>query len=237
MQLNPPSRATRPRASRPPYVGRRSRRMRRRADVRTRAVVVAWSAMTGEPRPCGAPMRPAPGSLTSSPPGWPPCSCCWPVATWPRAATSDLSTCWATCSSPPPARRWCCAGAGRSAPCIVTAALATYLLRHYVGGPIYVTAWIGLFFLSWRSSRRTALIGRRRPVRRAHVAGLVAARHAGSCSIVFIGWSAAAVFLGEVAAEPAQRPRRAPGAGPLPRADARGGGPAAGRRGPPADRP
>ena len=42
---------------------------------------------------------------------------------------------------------------------LVTAALAVYILRRYVGGPIYVTGWIALFALSWRTNRRTAVIG------------------------------------------------------------------------------
>src|SRR4051812_11436478 len=29
---------------------------------------------------------------------------------------------------------------------VVTAVLGTYLLRGYVGGPVYVTGWISLFF-------------------------------------------------------------------------------------------
>src|SRR6478752_8118437 len=42
---------------------------------------------------------------------------------------------------------------------IVTVVLGTYLLRHYVGGPVFVTGWIALFFLSWRSTRRAAIAG------------------------------------------------------------------------------
>src|SRR4051794_38885842 len=34
---------------------------------------------------------------------------------------------------------------------IVTVVLGTFLLRHYVGGPVFVTGWISLFFLSWRT--------------------------------------------------------------------------------------
>src|SRR3954470_13399885 len=49
-------------------------------------------------------------------------------------------------------RRWPAISVG-----IVTGVLTIYLLRHYTGGPVYVTGWIALFFLSWRSSRRTAI--------------------------------------------------------------------------------
>ena len=41
----------------------------------------------------------------------------------------------------------------------VTVVLGTYLLRHYVGGPIFITGWIGLFFLSWRSTSSSTSLG------------------------------------------------------------------------------
>ena len=80
---------------------------------------------------------------------------------------------------------------------IVTAVLGTYLLRHYVGGPVFVTGWIGLFFLSWRSTRRAAVTGAIALCSVLIVAGLAAGAHALLLHLVFVGWSAAAVFLGE----------------------------------------
>ncbi len=80
---------------------------------------------------------------------------------------------------------------------VVAVVLATYLLRHYVGGPIFVTAWISLFFLSWRSTRRAALIGAVALASVLVLAGLAAGSDALVLHLVFIGWSAAAVFLGE----------------------------------------
>ena len=120
---------------------------------------------------------------------------------------------------------------------VVAIVLATYLLRHYVGGPIFVTAWVGLFFLSWRSNRRTAVIGAVALASVLVLAGLAAGSDALVLHLVFIGWSAAAVLLGE-----ALRNRRSYLAGlrgtrSLPRAHPGGGGPAPGRRGAAAHRP
>lgn len=49
---------------------------------------------------------------------------------------------------------------------VVTVVLSTYLLCHYAGGPIYITGWISLLFLSWRSTRRAGTSARRRSPRR-----------------------------------------------------------------------
>jgi signal transduction histidine kinase len=80
---------------------------------------------------------------------------------------------------------------------LVTVALAAYLVREYPGGPIFVTAWIALFALSWRTTRRTALIG---AVVVCAVLGVAALVGSGEpiLSVLFVGWSAAAVFLGDV---------------------------------------
>jgi DNA-binding CsgD family transcriptional regulator len=42
---------------------------------------------------------------------------------------------------------------------MVTAALSVQLGRHYVGGPVFVTAWIALFALGWRVGRKRAFLG------------------------------------------------------------------------------
>jgi len=80
---------------------------------------------------------------------------------------------------------------------LVTAVLAVYLLRDYPGGPIHVTGWIALVALSWRTNRRTALIG---AVAMCAVLGLAALVSGGEpvLALVFLGWSAAAIFLGDV---------------------------------------
>jgi signal transduction histidine kinase len=88
-------------------------------------------------------------------------------------------------------RRWPAVATG-----IVTAALAAYILRQYPGGPVYVTAWIALFALSWRTTRRTALIGAAVLCAVLGVAALVAGGEP-ILSLLFVGWSAAAVFVGD----------------------------------------
>jgi signal transduction histidine kinase len=89
-------------------------------------------------------------------------------------------------------RRWPPGSVG-----IVTAVLGTFLLRHYVGGPVFVTGWISLFFLSWRSTRRAAVTGAVVLCSVLIVGGVVGGAHAALLHLVFVGWSAAAVFLGE----------------------------------------
>ena len=80
---------------------------------------------------------------------------------------------------------------------IVTVVLGVFLLRHYVGGPVFVTGWISLFFLSWRSTRRAAVIGAVVLCSVLIVGGLIGGAHALLLHLVFVGWSAAAIFLGE----------------------------------------
>jgi signal transduction histidine kinase len=83
---------------------------------------------------------------------------------------------------------------------VATAVLALIIGRHYPNGPVWVTGWIALLALSRRTNRRTALIG----------AGLMfAVLSAVALSVdglqtpllfplIFLGWSAAAVLLGDV---------------------------------------
>jgi len=90
------------------------------------------------------------------------------------------------------ARRW-----PRSTLAVVTFVLGAYIVGRYPGGPVYVVGWVALFALSWRTDRRTGLIG---------AAGLCVVLSAASVAVrggeqllalVFVGWSAAAVFLGD----------------------------------------
>jgi signal transduction histidine kinase len=80
---------------------------------------------------------------------------------------------------------------------IVTVVLGTYLVRHYVGGPVFVTGWISLFFLSWRSTRRAAVVGAVLLCSVLVIGGIVGGADAVLLHLVFVGWSAAAIFLGE----------------------------------------
>ena len=80
---------------------------------------------------------------------------------------------------------------------VVTAVLGTYIARRYVGGPVFVTGWIALFALSWRTDRRRALVGAAVLVAVLSVVSTVVEGEAVLLHLVFIGWSAAAVFLGD----------------------------------------
>jgi signal transduction histidine kinase len=80
---------------------------------------------------------------------------------------------------------------------VATTALAVYILREYVGGPIYVTVWIALFALSWRASRRVAFGAALAVVAVLVLSSSLAGRLAIPLQLVFLGWSAAAVLLGD----------------------------------------
>ncbi len=79
---------------------------------------------------------------------------------------------------------------------VLAGVLPAYVARSYPGGPVFVTGWIALFALSVRTSRRSALVG---------AAALVAALGGSAAAtggapllhLVFVGWSAFAVFLGD----------------------------------------
>jgi signal transduction histidine kinase len=80
---------------------------------------------------------------------------------------------------------------------VVTAVLGLYILGRYPGGPIYVVGWVALFSLSWRTDRRTGLIGAALLCGVLSITSLVVAGGAPLLHLVFLGWSAAAVFLGD----------------------------------------
>src|SRR5207302_3107643 len=72
------------------------------------------------------------------------------------------------------------------------------LLRKYVGGPIFTTGWIALFALAWRVRRRDAFIAAAVLCAALIVASAIGGRTAPLIHLVFVGWSAAAVFLGDM---------------------------------------
>ena len=79
----------------------------------------------------------------------------------------------------------------------VTAALAVYLARGYPGGPVFVTLFVALYALAAGRGRRLAF-----PVAAVAALGLVAVGEVagsgpGLMHLVFVGWVAAAVFLGD----------------------------------------
>jgi signal transduction histidine kinase len=80
---------------------------------------------------------------------------------------------------------------------IVAVALATYLVRDYAGGPIFVTGWVALVALGWRSTRRTALAGAVAFCAVLLAAATVDGDVAPLLHLVFVGWSVAAVLAGD----------------------------------------
>ncbi len=79
---------------------------------------------------------------------------------------------------------------------VVTTVLACYYARHYPNGPVLATGWISLLALGWRTDRRTALIGAATMC--VVLSVVVTIVHGASIMpAVFVGWSAAAVFLGD----------------------------------------
>jgi len=83
---------------------------------------------------------------------------------------------------------------------VAIAVLGLVIGRHYPNGPVWITGWVALLALSWRTNRRTALIGA--GVMFA-VLSIVAVSVDGLHAplllpVIFLGWSAAAVLLGDV---------------------------------------
>ena len=90
------------------------------------------------------------------------------------------------------ARRW-----PRAVVAVVTGVLCAYGLRHYAGGPVFVTGWVALFALRRRTDRRTALAAAAAVCVALVATGVVVERRLSPVSLVFVGWSLAAVFLGD----------------------------------------
>ncbi|HWC22875.1 MAG TPA: histidine kinase [Flexivirga sp.] len=89
-------------------------------------------------------------------------------------------------------RRW-----PRAATVAVTLALCGFIARDYPNSPIWITGWVVLVVLAWRTGRRTAIIG---------AAGMMAALSVTAAafssgglleSALYIGWGGAAIFLGD----------------------------------------
>jgi signal transduction histidine kinase len=81
---------------------------------------------------------------------------------------------------------------------LVAVILACYIARRYPDNPVFATGWIALAVLSWRTDRRSGLIGAA-----VLLAAMTGAALAGSqprswfLPLVFGGWSGAAVLLGD----------------------------------------
>lgn len=79
----------------------------------------------------------------------------------------------------------------------VTAALAVYLARGYPGGPVFVTVYVALYSLATGRGRRVAFPAAAGSALGLVVVGEVAGTGPGAMHLVFVGWAAAAVFLGD----------------------------------------
>lgn len=89
-------------------------------------------------------------------------------------------------------RRW-----PRAAALTVTVVLCVFITRDYPDGPVWLTGLVALGVLSWRTNRRTAVLGALGMLA-ALTATAVTTGHLGIVvSTIFLGWSAAAIFLGE----------------------------------------
>ncbi|MDT4910969.1 MAG: hypothetical protein QOC66_97 [Pseudonocardiales bacterium] len=80
---------------------------------------------------------------------------------------------------------------------VVIIALGCYVGRHYPNGPVLAVGLIALGSLSWRTDRRTAIVGAAALCIVLGVAGLIAGNGAAVLALFFLGWSAAAVFLSD----------------------------------------
>lgn len=79
----------------------------------------------------------------------------------------------------------------------VGAALGVYLARDYVGGPIFGTAWLALYSLAAAGNRRRAFTAAATLAGSLIVVGLVGDTGSPLIHVVFVGWAAAAVLLGD----------------------------------------
>ncbi|NUR31063.1 MAG: sensor histidine kinase [Catenulispora sp.] len=95
----------------------------------------------------------------------------------------------------------------RGAVVIVTAALCAELVRDYPNGPVWATGWVALAALSWRTSRRTAVLGAVGMLAALSLCALVTGSDGLFLPLIFVGWSAAAILSGDVLRERHSRMR------------------------------
>jgi signal transduction histidine kinase len=83
---------------------------------------------------------------------------------------------------------------------VATVVLAFIIGRHYPNGPVWITGWVALLSLSWRTNRRVALFGAGLMFAVLSIVALVVdGRHTPWIfPLIFVGWSAAAVLLGDL---------------------------------------
>jgi signal transduction histidine kinase len=69
-----------------------------------------------------------------------------------------------------------------------------FVVRRYPDGPVWVTGWIALAVLSWRTSRRVAVTGAATMFAVLSVAAVLAGYHRVLLAAVFAGWTLAGVL-------------------------------------------
>ncbi|HEY7049901.1 MAG TPA: histidine kinase [Jatrophihabitantaceae bacterium] len=89
-------------------------------------------------------------------------------------------------------RRW-----PRASALVVTVVLCVFVARNYPDGPVWLTGPVALGALSWRTNRRAAVAGAVSMLAALTVTAVVTGRLGIVVASIFLGWSAAAVFLGD----------------------------------------
>jgi signal transduction histidine kinase len=89
-------------------------------------------------------------------------------------------------------RRW-----PRTVTAVATLVLCLFVGRNYPNGPVWAVGWVALGALSWRAGRRTAVLGAVGMLVALSVAAVLVGSGGLLLPLVFLGWSAAAVLLGE----------------------------------------
>ena len=79
----------------------------------------------------------------------------------------------------------------------VTAALSVYVGRGYVGGPIFFTEFVALYFLAAATNRRRALVAAGVATVVLVGVGALAGQGGGLVHLLFFAWAATAVLLGD----------------------------------------
>jgi signal transduction histidine kinase len=85
----------------------------------------------------------------------------------------------------------------RASALVITLVLCLFIVRNYPDGPVWLTGLVSLGGLSWRTNRRTAAGGAVVMLAALTVTAVACGRLGIVVSSIFLGWSAAAVFLGE----------------------------------------
>jgi signal transduction histidine kinase len=84
----------------------------------------------------------------------------------------------------------------KTATTVITVVLAAFVVRRYPDGPVWVTGWIALATLGWRSGRRVAVAGALGMLAVLTLVALVAGGSGLLVPAIYAGWATAAVLGG-----------------------------------------